>query len=128
MRYVVTGPPGSGKTTLVQERASIGALVWDYDAIASTMTRCPMWEHADDLVPYLSAMRDALIFELVRNPREAWIITCNREAGEKIARRLRAELIVMQTSEDECLRRVRARPGVVAGSLEAIRAWFGVGE
>ncbi|WP_242890238.1 ATP-binding protein [Actinomadura litoris] len=36
--YVVTGPPASGKTTWVQQRARHGDVVIDMDAIASVLT------------------------------------------------------------------------------------------
>ena len=37
--YVVTGPPASGKTTWVQQRARYGDVVIDYDAIVAALHR-----------------------------------------------------------------------------------------
>lgn len=39
-RFVICGPPGSGKTTWVRERARPGDLVWDFDDVAAVVANC----------------------------------------------------------------------------------------
>ena len=94
-RVVVTGPPGSGKTTWVQQRARPGDVVFDLDAIAQVVTQLPTYPRPLDATRALLAMRDGLVGWLNDshvNVHVFVIVTDSKEA-EHLARRINARII-----------------------------------
>ena len=105
-RYVVTGPPNSGKSTWVQRHAQVDDLVFDFDEIAATMTGRGIEQQRDaDGVrpPYpwptkvaLIVMRDALIEWLSRTElsrTEIYLIVSDIRQAQSIADRIGAEVV-----------------------------------
>ena len=112
--YIVCGPPGSGKTTWVTERARPGDFIWDQDAVLRVLSGYPDGTRARgvDWRRLGVAARDALIASLqscTRIPQVFIIVGGARRADrEHLAQRLRAQIVVLDVPADECLRRIAA--------------------
>lgn len=84
---VVTGKPGSGKTTHVQEHKSHGDLVWDLDDVAKVIGGGDRHPHTQQSLPVLFAMRDAFIAALDEMPIPnvtAWMIVTDTEHARQL--------------------------------------------
>ena len=105
-RYVITGPPNTGKSTWVQRHAQIDDLVFDFDEIATTMTGRGVEQERDShgyrpSYPYatkvaLIVMRDALVEWLSRTElsrTEIYIIVTDERQAEAIADRIGATVV-----------------------------------
>jgi hypothetical protein len=105
-RYVITGPPNSGKSTWVQCHAQVDDLVFDFDEIAATMTGRGVDQGRDEnghrpSYPWatkaaLIVMRDALIEWLSRtelSTTEIYLIITNPRHAESVADRIGATVI-----------------------------------
>jgi 5-methylcytosine-specific restriction endonuclease McrA/predicted kinase len=107
---IVTGAPGSGKTTYVKERASWGDLIIDLDAIYVALSGLPWYEKPDVLLPFVLTVRDALLRRLSKESkiRHAWVITseARQDVLSALSRGLGAEVIVMDVSPTECILRI----------------------
>lgn len=108
---LVCGPPGSGKTTYVEQRKQWGDIVVDVDWLWMALTGEPYYHKPDGLLPYVLAARDAVINKLSQSGevRRAWVITGAPTLRERqdLARKLRAEIVVLEVSEAECIQRIR---------------------
>ncbi|MFC3238240.1 HNH endonuclease, partial [Streptomyces nitrosporeus] len=63
---LVCGPPCSGKTTYVRDRAQGGDLVVDWDALAQALGSPHPWDHPAPLTPFIAEARDAVTARLAR--------------------------------------------------------------
>ena len=115
---IVSGPPGAGKSTLVNERAQPGDLVIDLDQIIDAMSRTEM-RTRKRLELYLAdalAERNRMLGRLATNSdgvRAAWLIITAAAGTERQrwARRLgAARTFVLLTDATECIRRINADP------------------
>lgn len=123
---LVCGPPCSGKTTWVRDRAQPGDLVVDWDTLAQALGSPHPWDHPTALTPFIAEARDAVTARLSRshNAERAWIIaTAPRDADRRRLAPDGAHVVVLATEEAECVRRARQdnRP---AGTIEAIESWW----
>lgn len=109
--YLVYGSPLSGKTTWVNEVKSDGDLIVDIDSIWQCVSGCERYKKPAVLNACVFGVRDYLI-ECVKYRRGKW-----RNAyvvggypliseRERLCRELRAREIFIDTSKDECLRRL----------------------
>lgn len=115
MNYIVCGPPGSGKTTWANQRKRWGDVVVDIDTLFEAVTGLPWYEKPDALVPLVLELQEAALKWIARNPERfmnAFVITggARKAQRERLAERLEAEVIVLDVSPDECLRRIAADP------------------
>lgn len=104
-RYVVTGPPNSGKSTYVRQQARDGDLVWDFDQLASTLSLKGKERPrgADDsrgpwpwpTMKAMLVMRDALVAWLAETDLSVRVYLIVRDPADAraIASTIRAELV-----------------------------------
>lgn len=110
--YIVSGAPGSGKSTYVSENKGKGDLVLDLDLLTAALqgetTAHPDYEMVFDAA---LAAREAVysVIEARRGKwRQAFVITSTpkSEAVRRLANRLNGEIVQMPTDEAECIRRI----------------------
>lgn len=128
---IVTGPPGSGKTTYVNEHRTIGDLVVDVDTLFMALGGLPWYEKPTALMPFVMAARDAAIDRLSResNVSQAWIITSESDIDKlkRMKEELGATLIVLDVDEFECVRRIGnddRRSGKLDLWVPIVRRWW----
>lgn len=128
---VVCGPPGSGKTTWVQARTQRGDLIVDADKLFEALSGLPPYDKPECLLPFVADAREAIYNRLCRqsNLRHAWIIASGAKAKErsKLRERFSADVIVLEVSPEECLRRIgadeRRRQNMAAWGPIVARWW-----
>jgi hypothetical protein len=94
-RFVVVGPPGSGKTTWVKSRAKQGELVFDLDHLADVVAGMPAYPRPPHVMHALLAMRNGLIEWLSRaSPAvSAYVVVMDKAEGQRIADRIKAKMV-----------------------------------
>lgn len=111
--YIVYGPPLSGKTSYVLENKGDLDLVIDLDSIYESITMLPRYNKPNALRFNVFDVRDKLIDNILTrrgNFESAWIIGGypNKVERERLAKKLGAELIFIDTSKEECLNRLKS--------------------
>ena len=113
--YLITGAPCSGKTTFARERMEAGDVIVDIDDIWQQISGRPRYEKPNSIKPLVFATRDAQE-EQVRMGAGTW-----RNAfiirglplpmdRKRLAERMGAEIIMIDTPKEECLERLRNNP------------------
>jgi len=128
---VVCGPPGSGKTTYVQQHASVGELVLDIDMIAAELFNLPPYHATFEQIKSAIRYRNKLLAGLADSScgyTKAWlIVTAGSDAKRQFWRGKYGELIIMKTQKRECMERIRnddRRPDrVKRAAVEAVLQW-----
>jgi 5-methylcytosine-specific restriction endonuclease McrA len=129
-RYVVVGPPGSGKSTWVNQRASWGDLVWDLDDMAETLCGVATSPRPPHAARALTAMRSALLSYLAATKTDGvavYVITSDVGEADIVAKRIGAQVVTMDTGEEECVRRIRAdeaRRDDAERQVAVVREWL----
>ncbi|TDB88340.1 hypothetical protein E1264_11700 [Actinomadura sp. KC216] len=125
--YVVTGPPASGKTTYVQAHATPGAVVIDWDALATALTAGPgdSHRHPRPVQQVAHRARRAAIREGLRQSRghDVWVVhsaPCPEAMAEYQAHG--AHVITIDPGQDVVLARCeQLRP---PASRDAALRWY----
>lgn len=111
--YLVYGAPFSGKSTYVRTVREYGDLVVDIDSIWECISGCDRYVKPDRLKSNVFGIRDALL-EQVKYRRGNWlnayIVGGYPLIGERerLIKTLGAREIFIDTSEEECLARLKA--------------------
>lgn len=109
--FIVYGSPLSGKTTYVRQNMEEGDLVIDLDAIRSAISFAPLYNTPSPLNKTAFALRDFL-YDQVRiragDWTTAWVISGlpRKDERERLAARLGASLILMESTAEECKKRL----------------------
>lgn len=128
---IVCGPPGSGKTTYVQQHKGPNDLVIDLDAIASDLSGQPL--HGWNRDRWLNAAlyrRNDILGSLSRPSKHtaAWFIVAEPKARHRDwwNKTLRPQrIIVIEVDEVECLKRAASDPTRdMRRTEEAINKWW----
>lgn len=112
--YIIYGAPCSGKTTYALERMSNNDIIVDLDMIYEMLTGQDGHEHSDGLRFIAFKIRDTL-YDIIKTRygrfNDAYIVAGLPHRGEReaLARRLGAELVHIDTSEGECIKRAEGR-------------------
>lgn len=125
---VVCGPPGAGKSTYVLANRQPGEFVWDFDALAATITGLPMHTCHSQGIALLEHLRRAVVQWLKATPGRpsAWMIVTKMGSARELAAMLGARLVVLDTPAEECERRLVAagRQRDMAESRQGIAEWW----
>lgn len=127
--FLITGSPGSGKTTYAREHAGENDIIFDLDDINQALSGSI---HAADPagLDVALAMRSAAITEIAKKSgkwQNAYFITAASDRSEidKLRYMLGAEEIPITTSLEDCKRNIlqdETRPDK-AGALALAEAW-----
>lgn len=128
---VVYGPPGSGKSTYVRERAAASDLVLDLDEIAAMLSGKPIYHASVDDWRAAVRWRNTTLASLAKPSayRRCWLILTAPKGEHRRwwQRKLGAEMVEMSTPILECMRRIAADPrrpkALKAAHTEALRTY-----
>lgn len=114
-KYIVHGSPGSGKTSYVRQHKENGDLVVDLDLIGQAISMEGKTSLPYNLLGTALQVREFLyqtIEELDLNCKTVWIVAAlpKRAEREELSERLHAELVHIDTGEDECMKRAMNDP------------------
>jgi hypothetical protein len=121
---LVAGPPGSGKSTYVQQHAAPDDLVWDYDVEMSRLTGLPMYVRTPKAHASVMAKRQAFVERALASRRRAWLIASapsQRERDEWAA--IGFTVVVLDVESSTCLERIKGRTSCI-NWRSAIAAWW----
>lgn len=111
--YIVWGSPLSGKNTYVESVAKYGDLILDIDNLWQAVSGRPRYEKPNRIKENVFALRDLLLQQIAQRRgywQTAYIIGgyALPAERERIAERVGAECIHIDTSKAECLARLAA--------------------
>lgn len=113
--YIVWGSPLSGKTTYVQGVAKYGDLIVDIDRLWQAVSGRPAYQKPNRLKDNIFSLHNALLTQVAQRTgywNTAYIIGgyALPSERERLARRLGAECIHIDTTREECMARLAACP------------------
>lgn len=120
--YIIYGSPCSGKTTLVNQMKLRGDIIIDMNMLYFAISGCSMYDKPDNIKNVVFRLRDAAI-DAVRTRLGKWnnaFIVGGYPAKakrESLAKKLGAELIYCEATQEECLARAELR-GVFASEYK----------
>lgn len=110
--FIVWGSPASGKTSYVKEHKGKYDLVVDLDSIIEALSMTNGKKITEDYLPFALDIRE-LLYSLIADRTyhfdKAWVIATLPKRDERLAlqKRIKAELIYIATSMEECLKRAK---------------------
>ncbi|MFE3381917.1 AAA family ATPase [Streptomyces anulatus] len=121
MLYVVTGPPGAGKSSYIQAHAKARDIVIDMDLMALAMAGpgADHHNHSDTLLKVVHRARFAAIREATQHldTTDVYLIQTLPSAKQRAEyKRLKAKVIVVDPGRDIVMKRIEAmrQPGMKA--------------
>lgn len=124
--YIIYGAPCSGKTSYALKQMRSRDIIVDLDMIYEMLTGKDGHEHPDGLRFIAYKIRDTL-YDIIRTRYgrfdNAYIVAGLPHKGEReaLAKRLQAELIHIDASEEECIKRAKDRP---IHTIQIIKKYF----
>jgi 5-methylcytosine-specific restriction protein A len=123
---IICGPPCSGKSTWVRERAAPGDVVVDFDLIAHRLGSRTRYDHSDDIKARVNAEIERTLDDIVESDDvTAWVIRTMPDGADRaaLAKRLDAQVVVIRPTLREITRRAEAdkRP---PWTVQAARKWW----
>lgn len=124
--YIIYGAPCSGKTSYVLEQMRSRDIIVDLDMIYEMLTGKDGHEHPDGLRFIAYKIRDTL-YDIIHTRYgrfdNAYIVAGLPYRGEReaLAKRLQAELVHIDASEEECIKRAKDRP---IHTIQIIKNYF----
>jgi hypothetical protein len=121
--YIVTGPPGSGKTTYINQHKGKDDVVFDYDLMAQAMG-APMYECPAHMVIPIEAMRSIVLNNARASEKNTWVIYTDFDKARDAARHYGGTLKIISTPAETCIERLKAenRPRLEQ-RIERIHQW-----
>jgi len=109
--YIVYGAPLSGKTSFVRSSKGHKDIVLDLDELYQAITLLPAYDKPTELVMNVFRLRDSLLDQIrirLGKWQNAWIIGGYplQSERQRLATALGAQLIYVEATEEECLRRL----------------------
>lgn len=109
--YIVYGPPMAGQKEFMQGRVCRGDIVVDMDRLYHAVSMLPDYDKPDNLLGNVLGLHSLLIDNIKTRYgkwHNAWVVGgyADKYKREKMASDLGAELIFLDVSKDECLRRL----------------------
>ena len=110
--YLIVGSPGSGKTSLVQRIKKDNDLVFDFDLICAALNgSSELHKNHSVFMGLAMKIREVVYEEISKGGKwdRAYVITSSsdRQDVDRLSKMLNAEAVVMDTSRDVCLERVK---------------------
>lgn len=132
--FLICGSPASGKTTYVAEHKCSNDLVVDVDYICAALAGETGNVHLDHK-PILSVALEVreLLYQIIQTRRGKWerafVITTVADVREMkaVADELRAEVVLMETTLQECLQRIANDPSRAHNKRtqeKIVKEWF----
>lgn len=109
--YLVAGAPMSGKSSYVRQNMTTGDLVIDMDKLYQAISYQEQYNKPDNLKYNVFAVKNLLLDNIKTRYgdfKSAWIVGGypNKVEREQLAQRLGAEIILLEVSKEECIRRL----------------------
>ena len=129
--FLVCGPPGAGKSTLVRERAAAADTVIDLDEIVAELAGKPIYQAGGSWLSRGIRERNRRLAALHAQPpdRVAWVIlTGSADHRDWWIQKLQpVETIVLRTPEHICSHRITSDPRrrlIAEKQCAAVRRWW----
>jgi len=120
---IVTGAPGSGKTTYVREHMADGDLVWDWDEIMHAITNRPSHsECPEGAMDFVLGMRErfcAIAAHSETGIGRVWVIVSERCPLTRELQMRGATIVDLDTLIEVCAQRLRERGPGAKWALDA---------
>ena len=131
--FVVSGSPGSGKTTFVKSKIKKSDIAVDSDKLTAALALDDaLYGDRKSQIDVALAARETIFHEIQYrrgNWENAYVITASRdpEKVRRLCKRLDAELITMNATAEQCKERIRndtRRDGYTEKYLALVDEWY----
>ena len=127
---VVYGPPGSGKSTYVNDHRGDNDVTFDFDSIMQSLSGKPSHQKNDNLISYCTDIRRLILDKSLRQSKvdTTWVVVTSPDDDFRNSLRdIPVQYVEMETPKDECLKRVSEDPlrqDVLEDTKKVIERYF----